>query len=69
MRENIQMWVHRNIDGLLGLRSLLVELLEEMGDNEFIKEVDRWTDGQHHKVTEESLDPSTRDKEYGNMER
>lgn len=42
-----------------------MELLEEMGDNKFIREVDRWTDGQHHEAIEESLDPSAGDKEYG----
>lgn len=46
-----------------------MELLEEMEDNKFIREVDRWTDGQHHEAIEESLDPSAGDKEYGNRER
>lgn len=40
-----------------------------MGDNKFTREADRWTDGQHHEVIEESLDPSAGDKEYGNRER
>lgn len=69
MREKIQKWVQQNTDAFLGLRSLLVEPLEEMGNNEFIREVDRWTDRQHHKVTEESLDPNTREKEYRNREK
>lgn len=56
------MWVQQTTDAFLGLRSFLVEPLEEMGDDESIREADRWTDRQHHKVTEESLDPNTRER-------